>query len=92
MKLGNDPDSLFEGLIGQPLAISLLNAALEKTRIAPAYIFAGPNGVGRKIAALRFLEGIITGGIPKKHVRQKLESLNHPDLLWIEPTYKHQGK
>ena len=83
---------LFSDLIGQPLAVSLLEAALERQRLAPAYLFAGPDGVGRRLAALRFLEGIQTGGSPSPRERRRLETRNHPDLLWVEPTFQHQGR
>ncbi|WP_320675578.1 DNA polymerase III subunit delta' [Prochlorococcus sp. MIT 1300] len=84
--------SLFEDIIGQPLAISLLTASLEKNHIAPAYLFSGPDGIGRKLCALRFLEGLLTNGQISIRERKRLEDSNHPDVLWIEPTYQHQGK
>ncbi len=85
-------NALFGSLIGQPWAVSLLEAAFSKGRLAPAYLFAGPEGVGRKLAALRFLEGTLNAGKPLMRERRRLEALNHPDLLWIEPTYLHQGR
>jgi DNA polymerase-3 subunit delta' len=94
-------DELFADLRGQPRAVALLTAALEQRRLAPAYLFAGPDGVGRRRAALRFLEGVIRlappGGqaeAPRTPVglRRRLEQGNHPDLLWVEPTYQHQGR
>ncbi len=83
---------LFEGLVGQPLAVALLQAALEKYKIAPAYLFLGPHGVGRSFAALRFLEGVIGLDKPLARQRRRLSDGNHPDLLIIEPTYSHQGR
>ncbi|MEN9861939.1 MAG: hypothetical protein RLZZ515_2421, partial [Cyanobacteriota bacterium] len=53
------PESLFAGLVGQEQATALLLAALERQRLAPAYLFCGPDGVGRSMAARRFLEGVI---------------------------------
>ena len=53
---------LFADLIGQPLAVNLLEAALRTQRLAPAYLFAGPDGVGRRLAARRFLEGVLSDG------------------------------
>lgn len=91
---------LFADLIGQPQAVALLEAALRRRRLAPAYLFAGPDGVGRRLAALRFLEGLLA--LPADEpspslaidlaLRRRLGQGNHPDLLWVEPTYQHQGK
>jgi DNA polymerase-3 subunit delta' len=97
---------LFADLIGQPQAVALLEAALLRRRLAPAYLFAGPEGVGRRLAALRFLEGLLAlpaagetaaaetaaplAGDPG--LRRRLAQGNHPDLLWVEPTFQHQGR
>ena len=84
--------ALFDGLVGQPLAVDLLEAALQQKRLAPAYLFAGPEGVGRRFAALRFLEGVLSEGVGCERARRRLEDRNHPDLVWIEPTFQHQGR
>lgn len=83
---------LFADLIGQPLAVNLLEAALRTQRLAPAYLFAGPDGVGRRLAARRFLEGVLSDGAASDRQRRRLEAGNHPDLLWVEPTFQHQGR
>ena len=85
-------EGLFSELQGQPLAQRLLIAALQNHRLAPAYLFSGPDGVGRRLAALRFLEGLLGGGDAVSRERRRLEERNHPDLLWVEPTYNHQGR
>lgn len=77
----------FSELIGQKQAVELLSRAVEKNRIAPAYLFAGPDGVGRSLAARYFAKLLLEENIQKQ---RKLE--NHPDFLWVEPTYLHQGK
>jgi DNA polymerase-3 subunit delta' len=79
-------------LVGQPLAVDLLEAALQQKRLATAYLFAGPEGVGRRLAALRFLEGVLSEGVGCERARRRLEDRNHPDLVWIEPTFQHQGR
>ena len=84
--------ALFADLVGQPLAVDLLQAALAQQRLAPAYLFAGPDGVGRRLAALRFLEGVLAAGQPSPRERRRLLERNHPDLLWVEPTFQHQGR
>ena len=84
--------SLFADLLGQPQAVQLLQAALEQQRLAPAYLFAGPDGVGRRLAALRFLEGVLAGVGGSAAMRRRLADGNHPDLLWVEPTYSDKGQ
>ena len=83
---------LFADLQGQSQAVALLTAALEQERLAPAYLFCGPDGVGRRLAALRFLEGVIAGLDGSPAVRRRLKDGNHPDLLWVEPTYSEKGQ
>ena len=85
--------TVFADVIGQAQAVELLQAGLEKQRLAPAYLFCGPHGVGRRRTALRFLEAILSGhrqGDPLQ--RRRLEEGNHPDLLVVEPTYTSQGR
>jgi DNA polymerase-3 subunit delta' len=83
---------LFADLVGQNQAVALLEAALKHQRLAPAYLFAGPHGVGRRRAALRFLEGVLAGPTGSPALRRRLEEGNHPDLLWVEPTYSEKGQ
>lgn len=78
--------SAFASLIGQPHAIELLQSAIAQNRIAPAYLFAGSPGIGKSLAAVCFLELLLVSP------RNRIEHRNHPDLLWVEPTYLHQGK
>ncbi|HEY9824801.1 MAG TPA: DNA polymerase III subunit delta' [Stenomitos sp.] len=81
--------SAFASLIGQSQAIELLTRAIECDRIAPAYLFFGPEGVGRKLAAKAFLEALLLASNSSScHRHQE----NHPDILWVAPTYLHQGK
>lgn len=85
----------FAGLKGQGAAIALLEAAIAKHRIAPAYLFAGPSGVGRARAALGFSQLLLSQAQDpdkQERTRQKVQARNHPDLLWVEPTYQHQGQ
>ncbi|MEY3462588.1 MAG: hypothetical protein RLZZ468_366 [Cyanobacteriota bacterium] len=83
---------LFADLVGHGQARALLGAALQQRRLAPAYLFAGPHGVGRRLAALRFLEGVLAGPTGDPLVRRRLQEGNHPDLLWLEPTYSEKGQ
>ena len=84
--------TVFDDVIGQPQAVDLLQAGLEKQRQAPAYLFCGPHGVGRRRTALRFLEAVLSGRLQGNPAQRRwLEEGNHPDLLVVEPTYSSQG-
>ncbi len=78
-------------IAGQPKAIKLLNRSLASQRLAHAYLFTGPDGVGkyttaRSMAAILLCPdvsdlkpcGICPGC-------QKFSSGNHPDFLHISP-------
>ena len=87
--------SAFTALVGQLQAIELLTQAVAKQRIAPAYLFAGPPGVGKSLAAQGFLELLLVKSAPGRNddgLARRIAQRNHPDLLWVEPTYLHQGK
>ncbi|AFY74582.1 hypothetical protein Syn7502_02621 [Synechococcus sp. PCC 7502] len=78
----------FNRIIGQNTAIALLRSAINQDRIAPAYLFTGIAGIGRKLTALAFAEALINDPRASQRVRTK----NHPDLMWVEPTYLDKGK
>lgn len=106
----------FQPLRGQPQAVELLTQAVQKNRIAPAYLFVGPDGVGRSLAARCFAQLLLAPSLTPPDatgagsqlpsvagetqrstcadsvLRQRIAQGNHPDLLWVEPTYWHQGK
>ena len=72
----------FSALVGQSIASYLLNSAIKTHRVAPAYLFAGVDGIGKTLAAKIFSAQLLgTGSIS-----------NHPDLIWLEPTFLHQGE
>ena len=58
---------LFADLVGQPQARTLLSAALEQNRLAPAYLLAGPDGVGRRLAAFKVptTVTVVTESLPR---------------------------
>lgn len=84
----------FAQLVGQDQAVELLTQAVIQNRVAPAYLFAGPVGVGKSLAARCFIEQMFCTNVSmqQQQVQQRLQMGNHPDLLWVEPTYLHQGQ
>jgi len=84
----------FKTLVGQHQAIALLQGAIASGRIAPAYLFAGSPGIGRSLAARAFIEQLFCAEFPPEKqpsVQKRLQQGNHPDVLWVEPTYLHNG-
>ncbi len=86
--LNSTISSPFDKVVGQSQAIALLKAAIRRDRVAPAYMFAGASGVGRSKTASAFAEVLL--GDQKS--LNRLSDRNHPDLLWVEPTYLDKGK
>lgn len=88
--------AFFAPVIGQEQAVALLSQAIAQRRIAPAYLFAGPEGVGRRLAAQCFAQRLFcadrTATAPDPTLVRRIAEGNHPDWLWVEPTYLHQGK
>lgn len=85
----NEPimsEGWFAEVIGQPTAVELLSYALQRQRLAPAYLFVGAEGVGRALTACCFLRLLLE---PSAAAIANLR--NHPDVLWVEPTYNCQG-
>ncbi len=119
-------DPFFAPLMGQEQAVALLSQAIARQRIAPAYLFAGPDGVGRRLAAQCFAQRLFSidranfdranfdrpnsdranrdrpnsdranrehpTTTPDPVLVRRIAEGNHPDWLWVEPTYLHQGK
>jgi DNA polymerase III subunit delta' len=86
---------MFSDLLGQDQAVELLQQAVKQERVAPAYLFSGSLGIGRSIAAKSFGKLLLTyGRSPEKYplIAQKLANGNHPDLLWVQPTYLSKGE
>ncbi|NEQ96007.1 MAG: DNA polymerase III subunit delta' [Cyanothece sp. SIO2G6] len=99
--------AVFDRLIGQPQAVRLLGQAIAHNRIAPGYLFVGPNGIGKRLAAECFVHQLLqprSASLTQQHhsaalsqselshLHLRIQQRNHPDLFWVEPTYTHQGK
>jgi DNA polymerase III subunit delta' len=85
----------FAQLVGQSQAVELLKRAIATDRIAPAYLLAGPAGVGRQLAARDFSLLLLGQHLPEDKqiaVQKRFLAGNHPDLWWVQPTYLHQGQ
>ena len=68
-----------------------LDKIVKENVISNAYIFSGPEHIGKKEAALRFIEQIIRNNNSGLDAYQKIKENNYPDYLKIEPTYIVKG-
>lgn len=73
---------LFDDVIGHEGVIDLLRA--ELARPAQAYLFVGPESVGKETVALRFASGLL-GGRDDGRARRLALARAHPDLRMVEP-------
>lgn len=72
----------FSEIIGQDVAISLLQSSIDKRQVSHAYLFIGPQGVGKKLTALSFAWQLIA--IDDQDARIFWLDQVHPDLMIIE--------
>ncbi len=82
----------FKEIIGQEGAVTLLKKSFRMRRLAHAYVFIGPEGVGKKKTALNFVK-LLTCENVQESVEPcetcpsclKVSAFNHPDLQWVYP-------
>ncbi|HEU4894782.1 MAG TPA: hypothetical protein VFT85_03000 [Acidimicrobiia bacterium] len=73
---------LFADVIGHRAVVDLLRSELEHP--AQAYLFVGPQSVGKEFVALRFATGLL-GGETDERARRLALMRAHPDLTVLEP-------
>jgi DNA polymerase III subunit delta' len=79
---------VWAGIVGQPAAVALLRRAIAQDRLAHAYAFVGPSGVGRRLTALAFAQAILcaTRGCGTCAVCRRVAAGQYPDCQVIGPT------
>lgn len=84
----------FADLVGHDRATALLRAAILHNRVAHAYLFHGPDRIGKRLLALRFIQALCCDrphpdGQAEAcgHCRscEQIEHGTHPDLCLIAP-------
>ena len=68
-----------------------LEKIIQKKNISNAYIFYGPDGIGKKETALKFITKLLDNDNNDLKIEQKIKQNNHPDYFFIEPTYLIKG-
>ena len=75
-------------IVGQPHAVAVLRRALASGRLAQAYLFEGPAGVGKATAARALMQALACEkrageGCGACGPCQKIDAGTHPDLLQV---------
>lgn len=80
--------AMFEGISGHKKQIEFLENAIQRGKLAHAYIFAGPEGVGKRTVALRLAYSLLDENSPSPgashHPPPEGEGKLRPDLLEID--------
>ncbi len=82
---------MWKDIVDQPHVVSILQRSLTNQRVAHAYLFAGPRGVGKKQVALQMAKALFClnsheGDSCESCIDcQRINHNNHPDLHVIEP-------
>jgi DNA polymerase-3 subunit delta' len=82
----------FDQILGQESAVAILRNALLSGRLAHAYLFLGPEGVGKRLAALTLAKAMNCKSPPRAGEAcercpscAKVNSANHADVILLEP-------
>jgi DNA polymerase-3 subunit delta' len=78
----------FDQILGHDRQKEILNMALANGRLAHAYLFSGPEGVGKGLMALALVRAIVCleqRGCGHCVACRKIDHQNHPDLHILEP-------
>jgi DNA polymerase III subunit delta' len=75
--------SPFQGIEGQHSAHALLSRALGEGRLASAYLFEGPSGVGKELTAMALATHVVARG--DAGLRERIAKGNHPDVRVFRP-------
>lgn len=84
----------FRDIKGHDAAISFLKRSAAGGRLANAYIFCGPGGIGKKLTALNFAKAVNcpepkeASGCDNCPSCRKIDSFNHPDVRLAAPDKK----
>lgn len=78
----------FERIEGQPRALATLRAAVSRQKLASAYLFEGPSGVGKAQAALALAELVLASSEASPEpgsLAHRIEAGLHPDVRVFAP-------
>ncbi|HEY2989763.1 MAG TPA: DNA polymerase III subunit delta' [Candidatus Binatia bacterium] len=80
-------------IVGHGKQLATLTQALQQDRLHHAYVFHGPEGVGKRTVALSLAKAVHCRELPHDFCGRcvncvKIENRNHPDVRWVGPLPK----
>jgi len=79
----------FSEIVGQEVAVNILKKSIENKRSHHAYLFVGPDGVGKRTTAIAFAKALncrsSSDGCDLCDSCRKIENGAHPDVELISP-------
>ncbi len=78
----------FDAVLSQDRAVSILRAAIAGDRLASAYLFEGPTGVGKQRAAMALARAVVGADAEpgkRTEVERRVDALAHPDVRVFAP-------
>ncbi|MCK4508727.1 MAG: DNA polymerase III subunit delta' [Desulfuromonadales bacterium] len=81
----------FDQILGHERQKEILRRALANGRVAHAYLFSGPDGIGKRLMAMAMARAIVCleqRGCGHCLACRKIDHQNHPDLHILEPDGK----
>lgn len=83
---------VFEGIVGQPRVREYLRASMKSGRVSQAYLFTGPAGSNKTLAAYAFARALLCDGDPCGNcdacTRSECRAIvrkTHPDVRYLAP-------
>ena len=73
-------DDAFSGILAQDVVVRTLRHAVAKQRVASAYLFEGPSGVGKERAAIALAKTLIG-----EESARRIDEGKHPDVRLFHP-------
>lgn len=80
----------FSSILGQDRAVASLKAALARGQLHHAYLFGGPEGIGKELTALTLAQAANCERADQEACGQcsacrRIADRNHPDMIWVLP-------
>ena len=75
--------SALDEVRSQDRAVQTLRRAREQDRVASAYLFEGPSGVGKELTAVAFATDVVADG--DRRLMARIEAQAHPDVRVFHP-------